>query len=325
MTAENPDEKKPNVLDSVRVIDVLTRQIITPYMQHIDRVFERVYRDVFQPYEEISRRLLEPYTRFISNLSKNPALEAFAQAIREIVNLPPLIHPKAQTAREMGWIIHHTLPVGLLDDTDEEFLDDAIMTYYQAQWEDVRKGIEENTAGYLIGEESKELVNQALEAHYRQLYRLVPRSLLPEIEAVIRKDLSGKSIGRVDIGMEIEKLAEVPAPYLQSLSSALIEFEALQEHLYVNIYDDAKRAQFADSEVPNRHAAIHGIIAYASEKSSLNCIFLTDFVLQMITAMKKIRIVAVIEILNDRALLLEQQRLAAEANDNRTPTLMHPG
>jgi hypothetical protein len=36
----------------------------------------------------------------------------------------------------------------------------------------------------------------------------------------------------------------------------------------------------------NRHAALHGIVPYSSFKSSLNAIFLINYVFQIVTAFK---------------------------------------
>ena len=301
MNSRNFNHNLENILRGAQALDVLSRQIFTPYIRPIDNALNHLYKNVIRPYEEMSRRILEPHIRFMDNLSNIPALTAIEAAVRSIIALPPLIHPKAEAAMEVGWVVHHTLPTWLLDETAEEDLDGAIATYYKTQWGEVRRSIEANTAGYLIGRDSHELMKEGLEAHEMGLYRLVPRSVLPEIEAVIRKDLSGKNYGSLDMGKEIDKLADVPAMYIRNLTSAILEFDALQEHLYVSIRDDATRDEFADTEIPNRHAAIHGIIAYASEKSSLNSIFLTDFVLQMVSEMKRQIIFTATKVLKDYA------------------------
>ena len=324
MNSRNFNQSLENILRGVRALDTLSTQVFVPHTRAIDNALDHLYKNVVRPYEEMSRRILEPYIRFMDNLSNIQALTAIEAAVRSIIALPPLIHPKAQAAREMGWVVHHTLPTWLLDETEEEDLDKAITNYYKTQWEEVRRSIEANAAEYLIGRDSRELMKEGLEAHEMRLYRLVPRSLLPEIEAVIRKELSGKSFGQLDMAREIEKLAEVPALYVRNLSSALIEFDALQRHLYVTILDDATRREFADTEIPNRHAAIHGIIAYASEKSSLNSIFLTDFVLQMISAMKRQRILAATRVLNDYSISLQPHRTANDYDEERITTVEGP-
>ena len=54
--------------------------------------------------------------------------------------------------------------------------------------------------------------------------------------------------------------------------------------------------------VPNRHAALHGRVSYASEKSSLNMLIMTDFIFDAISKVAR----------EDSA------RLAAECCDNET-------
>ena len=39
--------------------------------------------------------------------------------------------------------------------------------------------------------------------------------------------------------------------------------------------------------VPNRHAAVHGLVVYRSFKNSLNTLFMTDYVFQIVNAVKK--------------------------------------
>ena len=60
----------------------------------------------------------------------------------------------------------------MLDDTDEENLDEAIMTYYRNQRSEVLNHIRIDTNNYLVDEDSKELMRQALSAHENALYRL---------------------------------------------------------------------------------------------------------------------------------------------------------
>ena len=79
----------------------------------------------------------------------------------------------------------------------------------------------------------------------------------------------------------------------------------MEKHLYEHIDDENDRSKFAESPIPNRHATVHGLVPYASEKSSLNSIFLADFVFLMITQIKKEKITKVAEILKGYALAAE--------------------
>ena len=314
MGSSNKSMQEPP--DLIRVLDILSRQVTAPYAQLIERFEAHMERSFIGPIEELLRRTWEPYANLVDNLLSDRVLAALESAIRPILTLPPLIHPKARVAATIGWLTHPTLPVTLLDETEDEHLDDAIMAYYRTNWEEVRSTIEANTDQYLIDEDSREVMKQALEAHERQLYRLVPRALLTEIEAVIRRQLRGNKVGSFDMKPEIAKLAEAPISSGRNLSSDLMEYEALEEHLYVNINDEAERKQFADNDIPNRHAAVHGLVPYSSEKSSLNSIFLSDFVLHRITELKRLKILKAVEILSEHAHSLNQGQTAKCPDQN---------
>jgi hypothetical protein len=50
--------------------------------------------------------------------------------------------------------------------------------------------------------------------------------------------------------------------------------------------DGKNRAKLESDPVPNRHAAIHGMIVYNSVWHSLNVIFMTDYAFQVVSAIK---------------------------------------
>ena len=81
------------------------------------------------------------------------------------------------------------------------------------------------------------------------------------------------------------------------LTSSTMQYETFEGHLYEQIDDENDRSRFADNPIPNRHAALHGLVPYSSEKSSLNSIFLMDFVLQTTTQAKRARIAEAADIL----------------------------
>ena len=214
-------------------------------------------------------------------------------------SLPPLVNPKARVAEELGWVVHRTLPTTVLEDASEDNLDEAIMTHYKERWAEVRREIELATGGYLIDEDSKETMSQILSAHEYGLYRLVPVAIMVEIERAVRVHLYGELVGRhLDIkGKIVDEISELPISALQDITSVIVQHETLENHLYEHIDDDSDRSRFAENPIPNRHAAIHGLVPYSTEKSSLNSIFLADFVLQMITEIKKEKIAEVADIL----------------------------
>ncbi len=63
----------------------------------------------------------------------------------------------------------------------------------------------------------------------------------------------------------------------------MIGWKRLTSHLYEPIRNENDRKSFLDNSVPNRHAVIHGLVIYSSEQSSLNSIFMFEYVLQLIS------------------------------------------
>ena len=43
-----------------------------------------------------------------------------------------------------------------------------------------------------------------------------------------------------------------------------------------------KREKFARDPVPNRHAAMHGLVSYSTHKHSMNMLILTDYVFEIL-------------------------------------------
>ena len=115
--------------------------------------------------------------------------------------------------------------------------------------------------------------------------------------------LYGELVGRRDIkGKIVDEIDELLISAFQDITSAIIQHETLENHLYEHIDDDGDRSQFAENPIPNRNAAIHGLVPYSTEKTSLNSIFLADSVLQMITERKREKIAEIADILRGRVL-----------------------
>lgn len=237
----------------------------------------------------------------------------FDQIIRPF---PVLVHPKARLAKELGWVVHHTLPLALLDSANEDDLDEQIMAHYRENWYEVQKAIELDTDKSLVDLDSKEIMIQALQAHEGGLYRLVARSLLTEIERAIRVQLREKLVER---GLNIKEtilneVDDLPSSAFHNLTSGIMQYDTVANHLYEHIDDENDRSQFEENPIPNRHAAVHGFVPYSSEKSSLNSIFITDFVFLMITQVKKERIQAAAQILKGYALSIESNEKGASSS-----------
>ena len=187
-----------------------------------------------------------------------------------------------------GWFPHHTFPLHLLaDDDDDTVTDELILAYYSDNWARVRQEIEEDLSNYLINDDSKEALRQVLIAHENGLYLLVCPGLFAEMERAVRVCLYDNQVGRISIVKQIkDNFGVLPSAVFPDRALGLVGFRQLINHVYESIPTDADRERFSDSPVPNRHAAIHGLVTYSSEKSSLNTIFIAAYFFQLLTTTK---------------------------------------
>ena len=221
-----------------------------------------------------------------------------ATALRPLEVLNP---PSLQVAKQLGWVIHHTFPSTLLEETPEEDLDDAILNYYQAEWMGIRRTLVLDTDSYLIDEDSKGIMKQALAGHEAGLYRLIPRSMLPEIETLIRKELHQGKPQVLNMTEEVKIFEEIPISFMRDWASGLSGYEALTQTLYEHVKTEYDQTKVAANPIPNRHATVHGLVAYAAEKTSLNSIFLADFAFDVFTKIKRSKIKQAASILSNLA------------------------
>ena len=137
----------------------------------------------------------------------------------------------------------------------------------------------------VLDDEAKATFREALAAHEARLYRNVSRLLFPEIERVSRKELHGDRLTKEISGQ----------PWLRELARDLPVSVAgrarffgvhlcrrLSSHLYESVRDEDAWRRFAGDPVPNRHAVVHGVVEYSSMQSSLNAIFMTEFLFSTI-------------------------------------------
>ena len=296
------------ILSSARLLDPIRSSLTTSAIEALVRPsiinmpqisppsgFSSTLASITQGLEENARALNLLSPNLIPDVLPRVSLgifDALPSALELIIKpFPILIHPRAQLISELGWVVHHSLPIDLLDNVHDDDLDEAIMAHYRATWSDFRRETELDTHGYLVDQDTKETVIQALQAHQIGLYRLVPRTLMAEIERVIRLQLRDKVVdSRLKVKETIlSEVDDLPMSSFHDLTSSIMQYEALEGHLYERINDENDRSRFADNPIPNRHAAIHGLVPYSSEKSSLNSIFLIDFVLHTITQAKRAR------------------------------------
>lgn len=272
--------------DALAVFPALQKQMAAQMqpMADLQRQLQNIRlpsQSAFQQMAETAKRMQSVFDRVARPTAQQ--LRVFAQIAQTEL--------RKRALDRIGLLPHPSTPFALLDDeANDDELRATLQKHYIDNWIGVSQAIQERAQAFDIDDEAKGVLTEALEAHQNGHYRAVCRLLLPEIERVARVELQGNEVRN----LKVEKVIGEPALSLSIGDTdppgyyALSLYERLTEHLYVRV-DATNRAQLESDPVPNRHAAIHGLIVYSSFWHSLNVIFLTDYAFQIVTAINRAR------------------------------------
>ena len=244
---------------------------------------------------------LTSFSRTINGVARSAELTSLSRAVAGIIRSAELISAIGRISsetlapfreksqfEEAEWFPHSTFPRRLFNRSGHEaYSDDIVLSYYRENWSAVSQVIEKELSECHVDEDAKEAVRQALIAHENGLYQLVPPSLFAVIERAVRVCLYGDKVGSISVKNHLVNLVgRLPISVLPDGPLAFVGFTQLSHHLYENIHTNDVRERFLDASIPNRHAAIHGLVIYSSEKSSLNTIFVAIYVFRILTVLK---------------------------------------
>ena len=239
---------------------------------------------------------------------------------RDLAAVAPLIHAvaresaKLDTAEnllELGWVPNHTTPHDLVAECGDngDRLQTALLTYYTDNWGEVRAGLEARLSSYGIDDEARATIREALDAHEAGLYRTVSRLLFPEFERQFRAVLFDGRAGHIGYNAFVEKLVsdEEADLGLGDFLIAGLQDLVLFKYLTEGVRDPGASADDSpaiapkyvpglsvgvnetnveganQSPIPTRHAVVHGLVNYSSPQSSLNAIFIADYVFSVMS------------------------------------------
>ncbi len=217
-----------------------------------------------------------------------PILEEFnriaAVAVEATEQLQPSMkwfHERKQThdaLDNVGWLPHPSVPYRLVAGCGEDLalLDRRIADYYRTRWMEIRREMESGLTEYHIDDEARKTFGEAIAGHEAGLYRCVCRLLFPEIERMI-------DAGRVSSTKMIQKLIDSGDPTDRELRELFdwVMLERLRTHAYAQVHA-GEQEKFEQDPIPNRHAAMHGLVAYSTHKHSMNMLILTDYVFRIL-------------------------------------------
>ena len=241
-------------------------------------------------------------SRTLSVMNRMPDVTSINRALSGNARLPHLslafgqrflepLAPFRERAKfeEAEWFPHSTFPRHILGcNGNEHYSDEVVLSYYRENWSSVSQVIEREISECHVDRAAKDALRQAVVAHEVGLYQLVPTALFPAIERAVRVCLNGNRVGPFSVKNQfVELVGRLPISALPDRSLTYIGFTQLSHHLYENIHTDEVRERFLNASIPNRHAAIHGLVTYSSEKNSLNAIFVVICVFRLLTVLKQ--------------------------------------
>ena len=216
---------------------------------------------------EALARLIEPWMRVLKEIAD--AITPYAEAVLEWGRGVGAFH-------ETGWLPYHSMPFHEIEECGDNrrLLDRRFDEYFRANWREICTDLEQRLEGYHVDDEAKATFREALTAHEEGLYRCVCRVLFPEIErAIALGRVRKKELGQI---LGDRSLGEVVA----GERFAYVLFSRLVSHTYEQVR--TSRARFEQDPLPNRHAAMHGLVSYRTHKNSMNMLLMTDYIFRLL-------------------------------------------
>ena len=220
-------------------------------------------------------------------------IDMFSGVHEQFLSLAPMLEQFARheahctRLEDAGWLPHPASPWHLLDDEAlcGEALNEAVEAYYVENWPSVRASIQEAISGYSIDDEAKATFGEALAAHEAGLYRCVARTLFPEIERVSRAEIHGGAMDKIASQPKLQEAISnlCPSDMARDGISGMRLYNKLIDHLYVSMPTPERVEAIAAEPVPNRHAAVHGYVAYNTIRHSMNALIIAEYLFHAIT------------------------------------------
>ena len=259
----------------------------------------REFEPVLRRLRELAARL-EPLSRSLAAAA--PVVQAVAREGAK--------WGTAESLLQRGWVPNHTTPFDLVAECgdDDARLQTSLLAYYTDNWGEVRARLETRLYSHDIDDEAKITFREALDAHEAGLYRSVSRVLFPEFERVFRAALFHGRAGPISYHKFVKELfGEDFNPKLSDILIAGFQDMVLFKYLTQGVrepgtsgdgarsaapeyvpglavgVDETNVEQARQSPIPTRHAVAHGLVAYSSQQSSLNALFIADYVFSVVS------------------------------------------
>lgn len=209
--------------------------------------------------------------------------KAWQPAIQLVQSLGRLSAAK-EPLQQRGILSHRSTPWDLFKADAAEDFPDAVLDFYEHQWDRAEAVFMSDIDSYLIGDDAKDAFMEAIQCHRRGLFRASVLTLLPAVEMEFRRAFEiGPGVQAVNLEELRKAVMEAPAGVLLIHVAPLHLFEILDEHTYERVKTQEDVDRLSRDPIPNRHAAIHGLLIYKTRLNSLNALIIADYVFFLIS------------------------------------------
>ena len=280
------------------------REVLAPLVQAMENEQARWYA-ALEPLKRVAQQIESEWARL------HTVLAPFAQEIERGL--------AAENLLKQGWVPNFATPYDLVDECGDDgvTLEKSLLDYYTVNWGAVRTQLESRLASYAIDDEAKATFREALDAHEAGFYRAVSRLLFPEFERLFRAALFDGRAGQIPYSNFMEKLfSDEEADHLGLGDFLIAGFQDIVLFKYMTEsvrkpristddpsgaapeyvpglavrVDKTNIALARQSPIPTRHAVVHGLVTYSSKQSSLNTIFIADYVFSILSVDQRHRL-----------------------------------
>ncbi|MGI1662373.1 hypothetical protein ACRDNQ_09030 [Palleronia sp. KMU-117] len=249
-----------------------------------------------EDYEELVAKLAEKFSGYSEIWRRvDEAIKVVGEAISTVTaRVQPIIdgfahlHDAKKALEPSGLLPHATTPWGRFNKSEPGLFAETAIQYYDKEWDNVEKEFHSIIDEWDVLPSAKKAFRDALVCHRAGLFRSAVLTLFPAVEAEFRSSFDKKVGDNAASLEELRKLVnEIPAGYILFHVAPLRLFELFNAHIYAKVKTSEAFNRFKDDPVPNRHAAIHGIIDYDTAVHSINALILADYIFFLITQLKK--------------------------------------
>ena len=245
---------------------------VTAAVRHMEHSLGPVL-DRLNEWAAAAAPVLDKWSRLAEAVAE--AMERFRPHVEAIIDW----HRIVDTLDAVDWLPYRSVPFHYVEECGEDLAlwNSRLADHYRTRWTDIRDDMESRLGDYHIDEEARAAFREAFAAHEAGLYRCVCRLLFPEIERMI----GAGNVGSKKMLEELTGTGDL-ADFAFKEPFDYVLFRRLVHHAYAGVKTEDERAGFGRNPVPNRHAAMHGLVAYSARKHSMNMLILTDYVFRIL-------------------------------------------